>query len=245
VDRSADVPRRARAALAGALALWAFFAVTKHWPAFEPYSPFDVDPYDIVGSFTFQIAISIAVLNLLRLHLIARSGARERVPYVARGIVLVSAAIAVTMASDAVAVARSGVRRPRSAVEAATWAAIVLLASFSILLARGLRGRCGAAGTAGPGEFEAVFRRAAFRGVDPQSHPVRFATLLSAGTAVAVTTAQVVGEGPAPTLRQTIAVIAVFLAVEFGAVFVGFLSIGRWLGLAGPLRRSTASAAGA
>jgi hypothetical protein len=238
VDRAPRIETRSWAALAGALALWTFFAATKHSAALRPYSPFDVDPYDVVGSFTFQIAISVAALNLLRLHLVRRSGARERRPYVARGIILVAASIAVTMLSDTIAIVRSGVGRPRSAAEAVVWSAIGLLSAFAILLARGVDTKIGTSRPGMPGEFDGLFGREPLRAIDPQSHPVRFAALLSAGAAIAVTAAQIVGEGPAPTLRQTIAVIVVFLVVEATAVFVGFLSIGRWLGVAGPIGRT-------
>ena len=118
------------------------------------------------------------------------------------------------------------------------WIAIALLAAFSILLARGRKDAPGAPKTAAAGEFDEIFSRVPLRGVDPQAHPVRFAALLAAGAAVTVTAAQVAGEGPAPTLGKTIAVIVVFMIIEGSVVFAGILTIGRWLGLVGPLRRS-------
>ena len=41
--------------LVAAILLWVFFDQTKHAPALLPFAPFDVDPYDVVGSFTFQV----------------------------------------------------------------------------------------------------------------------------------------------------------------------------------------------
>ena len=215
-----------------------FFAVTKHSTAFRPFSPFDVDPYDVVGSFTFQIALAVAALNLLRLHRVERNGKEGRLVFVVRGIRVVAAAIAITMISDVIAVARSGVLAPRAAAEGAIWAAIAIFTVFSIVLARD-----GPAPASVPAadadEFGAIFRRPPFRRIDPQRHPVRFAALVSAVAAIAVTAAQVVGEGPAPTVAKTIAVVIVFLTFEGSVVFAGVLTLGRWLGLLGSLRSSS------
>ena len=232
MKRTAIVRRRAWAALAGALGLWTFFAVTKHSPTFRSFAPFDVDPYDVVGSFTFQIALAVAILNLVRLRLIERSGREERLAFVTRGIRVVAAAIAITMISDAIAIARSGVLAPRAAAEGAIWAAIAIFIIFSILLARADPAPASAP-TADADEFGAIFRRPPFCHIDPQRRPVRFAAFVSAVAAIAVTAAQVAGEGPAPTVAQTIAVVIVFLTLEGSVVFAGVLTLGQWLGLLG------------
>jgi hypothetical protein len=237
------IGHRAWAAFIAALLLWGLFGATKHWPALAPFAPFDTDPYDVVGSFTFQIAVAMGALSLVRLELIRRHGEMDRLVYVGRGIRVVAACIAITMVSDLVAIVRAGVHPPRSGTEAGLWAVIAGMTALSALLVIGLPGGP-AAPVPAPGgtEFDAVLRWLAPRALDPHRHPVRFALALALGLAAAVTAAEIVIGGPAPTLRQTILVVAVRMAIEGIGVFAGFLLLGPWLGLIG-LRRGPASSA--
>jgi hypothetical protein len=233
-----NLARRAWASVMAAVLLWAFFDVTKHSPVVSAFAPFDVDPYDVVGSFSFQIAIAISSLTLVRLGLMRRQRRSDRLLYVSRGIAVVAACVAVTMASDTIAILRAGVHAPRSPVEAGLWAAIAGLALASAAMLGGLHtGPAGSSAAAGGGEFDWMFRRAMFRAIDPERHVFRFAAALALGLGVLATAAEVTIDGPAPTLRQTILVILVRIAIEACGVFLGILLLGRYLGLVAFSRR--------
>jgi hypothetical protein len=51
-----------------------------------------------------------------------------------------------------------------------------------------------------------------------------------------VATAEMIGEGPAPTPAQTILVFTVFTTIEAVVTLIGTLLLGRWLGVLGRLR---------
>ena len=70
-----------------------------------------------------------------------------------------------------------------------------------------------------------------FRAIDPQRHAVRFALVLAMSAAFLATAAEVIGEGPAPTFQQTVAIILLRIAMEACGAFAGFLVLGRYLGL--------------
>lgn len=232
VTLQANIGRRAWSSLLAALLLWGFFYTTKHSPVFSPYAPFDIDPYDVVGSFTFQIAIAVGALNVVRLELIKRQGTAYRLPYVRRGIAVVAVCIAITMASDTIAILRAGLHAPRSHVELAVWIAIAVFALISAILIAGLLTRANVSAPAnGAEEFDWIFQRPMFRALDPRGHAVRFAFLLGLTIGIAATAVEIVGDGPAPTLRQTILVIIIRIAIEAFGVFIGFLFLGTYLGL--------------
>jgi len=83
----------------------------------------------------------------------------------------------------------------------------------------------------GGAEFDWIFQRPVLRAVDPQRHAVRFASLVAFSVGCLTTAAEVIAEGPAPTLRQTVLVIVVRITIDSVVVFVGILLLGRYLGL--------------
>lgn len=90
-----------------AFVFWLFFAINKKGPLGE-INPFAVDPYDAVGSFAFQIAALLGVLNFARvLRLRMDAGQDGKARLVERGNALVLAAVAVTLAADVVAELRN------------------------------------------------------------------------------------------------------------------------------------------
>ena len=224
--------RRAWGSVVAALLLWGFFEATKHSALFAPFAPFTSDPYDVVGSFSFQIAIAVALLNVVRLGLIVRQRRPERLPYVGRGVTVVAGCIAVTMVSDTIAVVRAGLHPPRAPAEAGLWVAIAgLLLVAAVLPARvpALPGSLPPANVGG--EFDWIFRRPVFRAIDPQRHAVRFALTVALSAAFLTTAAEVIGDGPAPTFQLTLYVILLRVAIEASGVVAGVLVLGRYLGV--------------
>jgi hypothetical protein len=49
-----------------AILFYLFFQITKHHPILSLVNPFVEDPYDAVGSFSFQFALFTALLSLVR-----------------------------------------------------------------------------------------------------------------------------------------------------------------------------------
>jgi len=225
--------RRVWSSFVAAILFWTFFAMTKHLRFFAPFSPFDKDPYDILSSFTFQIAVAVGGLNLLRLYLNRRHGLTESFTYLSRGVAVIALCVLGTMVSDAVAILRSGLHRPRGPSEFVLWLAMVVLALISVFLLKGLPNRhivpSSLASTSS--EFGRLFQRLGLCAIDPYRHGVRFALVVALAMGFMTTASELVCDGPAPTLRQTILVVGIRITIEASVVFIGLLSLGAYLGL--------------
>jgi hypothetical protein len=230
-----------------ALALYAFFMLCKHVPALSHVAPFLEDPYDAVGSFTFQIAVGVSVLGLVRLHFMRRAGIRGRRRFVARGQLVVAVCLLLTVLVDGIAFLREA-SRAVVPLEIAILAAMLILAlmGFAIAIAAIATMTTHGATPAGiashANEMEQLFGRGAW---SPQRHPLRWAALFALLLGLGVATSELFGDGPAPTLAKTVFVFFVFTLIEAAVTFAGTLIIGRWLGVLGPLRGDHGRARGA
>jgi hypothetical protein len=76
--------------------------------AIQNVAPLSNDPYDAVASFSFQIALAIALLSLARLASIKdEQGLRQRAIFILHGILLVIACVVITLVVDFIAMAQA------------------------------------------------------------------------------------------------------------------------------------------
>jgi hypothetical protein len=73
--------------------------------------------------------------------------------------------------------------------------------------------------------------------INPRRYPWRFAAALGLLVGVGLLLAQLVVEGPPPSLQTGAMVVGIFLSVELCAVLTGFAVLGGYLGLR-PLTRT-------
>jgi hypothetical protein len=101
--RASQVYRVTTATTLTAIVFWKFFDVTKHGPLGD-INPFANDPYDIVGSFAFQVALLVGVLNYARaLRLKECPSATPRARLIVRGNLIVLGSIVTTLLGDVIA----------------------------------------------------------------------------------------------------------------------------------------------
>jgi len=117
-----------------ALALSAFFNLSKHEP-FKDINPFAVDPYDVVGSLGFQLALGISLLSLARAWQIKRMAKSEpRAGWVLHGLWATFAVITIVLVTDTAAIWRSSLPLFQSIWVNLLIAGIVALALFALAL---------------------------------------------------------------------------------------------------------------
>jgi len=99
-----SLKRATIAAFITALVFYALFQLSKI-PAISNFSPFAEDPYDIVPSIAFQIALLAALLSLARLASIRDElGMRQRARLILHGILLVELGLVATLFTDGIAI---------------------------------------------------------------------------------------------------------------------------------------------
>jgi hypothetical protein len=91
-----------------AIFFFVFFDRSKHAPLLEVVNPFNVDPYDAVGSFGILLGLFTALLTGLRAFRPYAGGetSPEGLESILRGATVVLLSIAVTLVADAIAVLR-------------------------------------------------------------------------------------------------------------------------------------------
>lgn len=103
-----------------AIVFWKFYDTTKHGHL-RDINPFAQDPYDVVGSFAFQVALLVGALTYARaLRLTESPSAAPRARLIVRGNAIVLGSIAATLLSDVIALILHPI--PHS-----YWAYVVLL----------------------------------------------------------------------------------------------------------------------
>ncbi len=127
---------------AAALGLTLFFFAAKHQHWLARFVPFAEDPYDAVGSFSFQLALAAAAASLLRA--LRRYGGAGIPPaqaaLVLRGSIVALLAVFITMQADALALLRHQRGWARSPLGAALALGVGVVAAASL----------GSAGLLGP-----------------------------------------------------------------------------------------------
>ncbi len=91
-----------------AVLFFLFFDQSKHAPSLAAVNPFNVDPFDAVGSFGVLLALFVGMVTVVRAF---RPYRGEEIPpgtldLILRGALVVILCVAVTLAADAIAVAR-------------------------------------------------------------------------------------------------------------------------------------------
>jgi hypothetical protein len=100
----ASLKRSTITAFITALVFYTLFQLSKI-PAISNASPFAEDPYDIVPSIAFQIAVLVALLSLARLATIRDElGMRQRARLILHGILLVELSLVATLLTDGIAI---------------------------------------------------------------------------------------------------------------------------------------------
>ncbi len=100
----ASLKRSTITAFISSLVFYALFQLSKI-PAISSVSPFADDPYDIVPSIAFQIALLAALLSLARLASIRNElGMRQRARLILHGIILVELSLVATLLTDGIAI---------------------------------------------------------------------------------------------------------------------------------------------
>lgn len=91
-----------------AVLFFVFFDRAKHVPMLEAVNPFNVDPYDAVGSFGVLLGLFTALLTLLRAFRPYAGGgiSASGIGSILRGAVVVISSVAVTLVADSIAVLR-------------------------------------------------------------------------------------------------------------------------------------------
>ena len=85
-----------------------FFDFTKHNPLFAPLNPFAEDPYDAIGSFSFQAILFLGALSLFRAFRPYRKAqpSDEQKLFLVRTQVTIILSILVTLLGDLIAMVR-------------------------------------------------------------------------------------------------------------------------------------------
>ena len=92
-----------------AVSFFFFFQASKHVTAWARVNPFAEDPYDAVGSLSFQLAVLLGALSCIRAYRAraATASAAEQA-LIARGNLLCVGGLLLTFAADGIAMARHG-----------------------------------------------------------------------------------------------------------------------------------------
>ncbi len=220
-----------------AIAFHLFFQASKHIPFLSSVTPFLEDPYDAVGSFGIQIAVSIGLLNLIRIYLIIKSEAKERYLFVLKGNLFLAWTIIFTIVVDIIAIIKAGIHTPSNNSEIVLYSLMLILIIAGVIILLKSYGskkyftKQYQESAKNRNELDLLFKWKYLNQINPQIHPIRFSLLISITIGLLISLTQLIGERPPPNFKLAILVFFVFLTIESAGVFMGLLIFGKYLGI--------------
>ncbi len=232
--------RLAYLSLVVSVLFYSFFMASKHLPIFRDVAPFLEDPYDAVGSFAVIGAVLIAIFNFIRLASIRKHKLVGADVYVIRGNLVIGWSIVLTLLADSIAIINMPPHHPMLTGEVILFSAmtiLLLLALFLLIINyAGKKESVPRQDAQAENEIDFLFSNRFLSLISPRTYPFRFSILFSISLSVLIAVAEIVVEGPAPTLQQTAVVFAVLTAIGTIGFFIILMVIGRYLGILGKIR---------